>query len=137
MKQAPDTAEVGWLKHIFGKDAFWDWNLETDEIYLSPQLLSMLGYEPGEITPDRESWLKTVHPDDVEESTARLTEHIEGRTPFYQAENRLKDADGSWRWFLVRGAVVEHDAGGRARRVFGTHTDITERKSVEEALRAS
>ena len=45
--------------------------------------------------------------------------------------------DGSYKWILDRGKIVEWTADGRPRRVVGTHTDITDRVQAEESLRRS
>jgi PAS domain S-box-containing protein len=60
--------------------------------------------------------------------------HIEGDTDFYLSEWRLRTADGSWRWILARGKVIERDAQGRATRMVGAYTDITEHKRSEFGL---
>jgi C4-dicarboxylate-specific signal transduction histidine kinase len=59
--------------------------------------------------------------------------HLEGRTPTFEIEHRMLHRDGSARSFMVRGAIVEREAG-RPTRMTGTTTDITARKAAEEAL---
>ena len=63
--------------------------------------------------------------------------HLEGRTPLYEAEFRLRPRLGDWKWVLARGSVVERDKDGKPLRVAGTYLDITERKRAEDALRVS
>jgi len=47
----------------------------------------------------------------------------------------MRHRDGAWRWILGRGSAVSRDASGRALRVIGTHTDVTERRRVEDRSR--
>jgi len=118
-------------------DGFWDWNLETDEVFFSDTWSESLGYKPGELKPNVDSWKKLVHPEDMPKVMAALAPHLEGKTLFYQCENRLLTKAGYWRWNLDRGKVVKRDANGAPLRMVGSDTDITERKLAEEALKIS
>ncbi len=120
-----------------GQLGFWDWNIVTGHAYYGGSWEKMLGYAPGELEPHVRVWKRLIHPDDQGRITRILTDHLEGRTEYYAAEHRLRHKDGSWRWILTRGQVVERDAAGTALRAVGTHADITERKQAEERLRES
>jgi PAS domain S-box-containing protein len=111
----------------------WDWNLETNEIYVDPSLKAILGYEDHEIRNHLEDWGRSVHPDDGPSVVARADEYLRGRSPYYEVEHRMLHRDGSIRWFLARGSVVRQD--GRPVRIIGTDTDITERKKSELSLK--
>lgn len=97
----------------------------------------MLGYELAEIEPHIRSWEKLVHPDDLPQCQAAVQAHFFGKTPRYQCEHRLRTKSGEWRWILSRGKIAERDAQGRPLRIAGTHTDLTDRRQMEEALRVS
>lgn len=118
-------------------DGLWDWNLETGEVYFSERLVRMLGYEPGELAPHVNSWQQLVHPDDWAYVKEVLDAHLEGRCEHYETEHRLRAKDGRWVWILDRGRIVERNKQGLPRRMAGTHTDLKERKQMEEALRDS
>ena len=47
----------------------------------------------------------------------------------------MKHKDGHWVWVLDRGMVTERNKEGKPVRMTGTHLNISERKSAEEALR--
>ncbi|HWP48522.1 MAG TPA: EAL domain-containing protein [Candidatus Limnocylindrales bacterium] len=113
-------------------DGLWDWNLKTGEIYYSPRWKSMLGYEENEIKNSLEEWFSRVHPEDIENLKARIDLHLEGLTPF-ENEHRMKHKDGTYRWMLSRGLAVR-DAEGKAYRMAGSQTDITDRKVAEMQL---
>ena len=124
------------LATIAGKVGVWDWDLETNEIYIDPRLKAILGYKDHEIRNHLDDWGRFVHPDDVEQVMAKANAHLEGLTPHYEVVHRMIRKDDSVCWFLARGTAMR-DADGRPYRVVGTDTDITERKKAEEALRES
>ncbi len=116
-----------------GKTGVWDWNLETNEIYVDPHLKALLGYEDHEIRNHLDDWGKLVHPDDREQVKAKADAHFEGLTPHYEVVHRMLRKDGGECWFLARGTAMR-DARGRPYRVVGTDTDITGLKKAEQAL---
>ncbi|MCO5169585.1 MAG: PAS domain S-box protein [Planctomycetes bacterium] len=119
------------------RDGFWDWDVVTGETFFSGTWLSMLGYAPGELEPHVRSWERLLHPDDVVRALGAVAEHLAGRAPQIELEHRLRHKDGHDVWILGRGKVVARDAQGHALRACGTHTDLTERKLGEAALRRS
>jgi len=114
-----------------GQVGVWDWNVETNEIYLDPNLKAMLGYADHEIRNHLDDWGKLVHPDDAERVMGEANAHLEGLTPHYEVSHRMLHKDGGIRWFLARGTAMR-DVNGKPYRVVGTDTDITERKGAEE-----
>lgn len=118
------------------RDGIWDWNLETGQVYFSLHSYTSLGYEAGEFPRTNKGWQQLIHPDDMEAVEKTLQQALAELTPF-AIEFRLRAKNGDWRWLLSRGKVVELDKNGKAVRMAGFHTDITEHKGVEEALRAS
>ncbi len=114
-------------------DGLWDWDLRTDEVYFSARWKSMLGYREDEIGSRVREWLDRVHPDDKEALKAEIQSHIEGTSAHFEIEHRMLHKDGSFRWMLSRGMVVRNSEG-RAYRMAGSQTDITERKRAEERL---
>ena len=115
-------------------DGLWDWNLLTNRIFFSARWKAQLGLAEGEISDEPDQWFDRVHPDDRERLFGDLGLHLEGRTPHLETEHRVRHLDGSWRWMLVRGAAVREAGGGKAYRLAGSQTDISERKSAEEKL---
>ncbi len=118
-------------------EGVWDWNIETKEVFFSPQWYKSLGYSPDEIRPHLDSWKKLVHPDDMPEILHRLDAHFNGQTSSFEMENRLKTKSGAWRWNLDRGKIVKRDESGNPLRMVGTNADITVRKRTEIALKES
>ncbi|MFL5446607.1 MAG: EAL domain-containing protein [Myxococcales bacterium] len=114
-------------------DGLWDWDLVANRVYLSPRWKAMLGLGEGDIGGNPEGWLGRVHPDDHARLTADIAAHVEGRSAHLESEIRIRHADGTWRTMLVRGAAVR-DGSGKATRMAGSQTDITDRKRAEEKL---
>ncbi len=115
----------------------WDWNITTGEVSFNKQWAEMLGYDLGEIEPQLTSWKKLVHPDDFPHVWDVLNLHFENKTPLYESEHRLRTKDGTWKWIFDAGKVLERNPDGTPIRMTGVHLDITERKAMEDALRAS
>jgi PAS domain S-box-containing protein len=116
------------------RDAFFDWNISAGTVAASPRIYEMFGYAAGEIPLTFDAWKARTHPDDVKRVIAALEEHLEGRTPRFREEYRMRARSGKYVWILGRGTVVRRDASGKPLRMAGTFTDITERKLTEESL---
>ena len=121
---------------LMGADlGLWDWNIQTGEVRLNERWAAMLGYSLDEIEMGFEAWANMLHPDDLPQVQQVLANHLEGGTPYYEAEHRMLAKSGEWKWIFARGKVFTRDEAGNPIRAVGTHLDITERKKSEEALR--
>ena len=143
-------SEARWQFALEGSgDGVWDWNTQTNKVFFSRQWKAMLGYTesevgktiPGctesEVGKTLDEWDSCIHPDDRDHCYADLEKHFSGETPFYQNEHRVRCQDGSYKWILDRGKVIQWTADGQPLRVIGTHTDISDRKQAEGQLIAS
>lgn len=117
-------------------DGLFDWNAVTGEVFYSERWKQMLGYSDEEFPNSATAWEERIHPDDISRVQEAIRNHLQRRTPFYTMEYRLRHKDSSWRWILARAQAI-WDEDGTPVRMVGSHTDITERKRSEEALRAS
>ncbi|HEQ60735.1 MAG TPA: PAS domain S-box protein [Firmicutes bacterium] len=114
----------------------WDWNLQTGECYVAPNLKALLGYADREIPNTLEAWLKLFHPDDLQRGRALGAAPLaEPKGTTCEFEHRKIHKDGSVLWFLGRGYAT-HDAAGKVIRVTGTDTDITQLKRAERLSQA-
>jgi len=118
-----------------GAIGLWMLNTRTDEAFFSDQWTAMLGYGADEVLPCGETWRQLLHPDDREATFAAFEAHVAGQSAAYNVEFRLRHKDGSWRWVMASGRVIDRDAQGRAIRVAGIHKEITDRKQVEDMLK--
>jgi diguanylate cyclase (GGDEF)-like protein/PAS domain S-box-containing protein len=108
-------------------DGLWDWNLAANNVYYSSRWKSMLGFQEHEIGESPEEWLGRIHDADRDRVAEEITAHQKRSTPHFESEHRMLHRDGTFRWVLSRGLAV-HDATGKALRMAGSLTDITEAK---------
>jgi PAS domain S-box-containing protein len=109
----------------------WDLDVANQRVHYSPQWKAMLGYADVDEPDSTQTWRSRVHPDDLQPMLSALNGHLEGAEPSYEKEFRLRTIDGSYRWVLSRGRVVERDEAGQALRAIGTLTDLTTRRHAE------
>jgi PAS domain S-box-containing protein len=114
------------------KDGLWDWDIRTDQVYYAPQYMALLGFDQGEYPGVADSFRTKLHPEDRDRVFAAFTAHLKERRPFDE-EFRHYCKDGSIRHFRARGQAI-WDGRGRATRMAGSITDITERKEFEHKL---
>jgi len=114
----------------------WEYDFETDRAFFSDRWKEMLGFRSGELTASREEFWSRLHPDDRDRALAAMRAHVEHVVPYYSAEVRVRCKDGSYLWVMSRGQAL-FDDDGRPRRIVGAHTDISEQKEAEQALRES
>jgi diguanylate cyclase (GGDEF)-like protein/PAS domain S-box-containing protein len=114
-------------------DGLWDWDLKNNEVHYSQRWKSMVGAVESEVGTSPEEWLGRVHSEDVVNLRAQLADHLEGRVPHFECEYRIRHSSGGYRWVLTRGIAVR-DSDGRATRIAGSQSDITERKRAERQL---
>jgi PAS domain S-box-containing protein len=112
----------------------WDWNLNTNQVYFDWRWKKMLGYEQQEIGNIFPPFPELVHPEDLATVTSALQTHLEGRSPVYEVEFRMRCQNHEWKWIQCRGQIFERDESGIPLRMTGTHKDITERKNLETEL---
>ncbi len=128
--------EARWQFALEGSgDGVWDYDIAKREVFFSDGWKSMLGYTRDEIGSGPDEWVELIHPDDVAACRHDLMEHIEGKVPYYENVHRLRCKDGSYKWILDRGKVIEWAAPGQPARIIGTHSDISHVKQTELELR--
>jgi PAS domain S-box-containing protein len=132
-------SEARWKFALEGSgDGVWDADLLTGRTQYSARWKAMLGYREEDIGHSPEEWSGRLHPDD-REPVLRLNQAcLDGEREGFEAEFRMRNRAGGWTWILDRGKVVARAPDGRALRMIGTHTDISERKrrEVRDAARA-
>ncbi|HEY4789348.1 MAG TPA: PAS domain S-box protein, partial [Bacteroidales bacterium] len=116
-------------------DGIWDWDIESDYVYYSPRWKQMIGYENHELENTLDTWIRTIHPDDLATARQLLKEHFEENKP-YDFIARFFHKNGSLRWIQVKGFALR-DENGKPFRMIGNHTDITDKKLAEDELRES
>ena len=110
----------------------WDWNLETNEVYLSPQWKAMLGYKDSELSNSYESFEKNICPDDYEKAMEQIQEHFEHKRAQLDIMIRMYHKDGSMLWIHNKGRAL-FDHNGKPYRMLGFNHDNT--KEYEQTKR--
>jgi PAS domain S-box-containing protein len=113
----------------------WEWNLQTNQVKYNDRWAEMIGFLPEELDLNRVStWRERTHPADIEKSNKILRDHINGKTPFYECELRMRHKAGHWIWIRDKGKIISYTTNGKPEWMFGTHSDITEAKRTEKEL---
>jgi PAS domain S-box-containing protein len=129
-------SEERWQFALEGSgDGVWDWNLPTNQVSYSKRYKEMLGFAEDEFGNALEEWTGRLHPDDVECLISEQQKHFRGETPIVIVEYRMRCKDGSYKWILDRGKIMEYAENGTPVRMVGTHTDITDRKQADEEIK--
>jgi PAS domain S-box-containing protein len=121
LENALDGAEIG----------VWDWNVVTDEVFVSPQLTAQLG--STETWTSLSDWVDNLHPDDQGEAEKVIADYLSGELPEYENTFRLRHVDGSYRSILSRGQLLR-DGNGEPLRMVGVHIDVTQQAEQEKLL---
>lgn len=114
-------------------DGIWDYSLETGEIYFSPRWKEMLGFNEQEFEDSFTAWQKQIHPHDLGNILLAWTDCMNQVADSFQIEYRMQSKNDAWIWIECRGLALL-DGNNRPVRLTGSHTDITARKNVEQAL---
>ncbi len=115
-------------------DGVWDWNIKTNEVQFSKNWIQMLGYNPGELRNNFDTFLDLMQPDDRVRAKNKLDKYLSGKIPVYAIELKMRCKDGSYKWILSRGKVMKKGGDEKPLRMIGIHNDITKRKQVERDL---
>lgn len=119
-----------------GDIGLWDLDLRTGRATYNAQWWSMFGYVVGEIEAVDGLWQSMVHPEDYDAARTGLARHVNGETPMYEGEVRVRHKDGRWLWIQNRAKVVERGLDGAALRIVGVNLNISELKQKQLLLDA-
>jgi PAS domain S-box-containing protein len=118
---------------VGSSSGLWEWQIDTNEVWLSPRFKELLGYNDDEFSSSCESWEAALHPDDRQRTLAALKSHI-NQEGAYDVDYRLLTKAGTYRWFAARGVAIL-DRDGKPDLVSGSIQDIHDRKEAEANLR--
>lgn len=116
------------------RHGMWDWDVVTGQAILDENWHTILGYQPGELSPTVQAWEQLIHPDDREHVLAVLQQHLNSPESHYDVDYRSRHKYGEWIWINSRGRVCQRDAAGTPLRMMGTIQDVSERKLAEILL---
>jgi diguanylate cyclase (GGDEF)-like protein len=113
---------------------WFDLNPQSGEMVASARYARSLGMVLEDAKHGFQNWLGAIHPDDraTAQSAFKGAPQHGGAA---ESEYRVRAPNGAWQWIRSIGRVVDRDAHGHALRIIGIHSDITERKQVDEQIR--
>jgi len=115
-------------------DVLWDWDLTSNILYLSPRWKELLGKSSdSEFRGDPHEWMRFINEDDAESFKVEIAAHMQGISSKLEHEHRLMRPDGRIVWVRCRGLAVRNQEG-KATRIAGSMTDISEHKRIEHRL---
>lgn len=114
--------------------AYFDWNIPEDRMTICTYLSEILAFETTSTTQYFDAWYDLNHPEDKIHIDLMLESIKNKETLYVVTESRTLCRDGQWRWFAMRGKVIELDNNGNPLRVAGICTDITKLKETEVNL---
>ncbi len=112
----------------------WDLNIQTGEATFDERFASLLSERLEDMTQSFEAHSTRIHPEDKEFVRSSMQRHLDGLTPIYTAEYRLRQKNGDWLWIQSRGKLMQRDESGRPLRMLGTIADLSSLKKIEEQL---
>jgi PAS domain S-box-containing protein len=115
-------------------DNVWEHDFSTGKTYFSDTKSHLLGYDGVEFTSNENLWSERIFKDDKLLLAQNDAKYKNGEIDHHILEYRVVHKDGSIRWVMDRGMVIELTKEGKPLKIIGTHTDITERKLAEELL---
>ncbi len=103
----------------------------------SPEYLLIHGLPPEAANESHEDWVRRIHPEDREATEKKFRDAVAGKVREYTVQYRIiRPSDGETRWISVK-STIERDENGRAIRLVGAHSDVTEQVVADLALRQS
>jgi signal transduction histidine kinase len=116
-----------------GRVGVFDWNGETGEFYVTPELEEMHHVQAGTLRGLDDLWQRGAMEGEQRQTRRRFEDWFNSSRAEESWEYRIPLNTGPATWVQVR-AKVYRDARGRPSRVIGTEVDITTRKEMEESL---
>lgn len=128
-------SEERWQFALEGNgDGVWDWNPQTKTIFFSRQWKETLGYAEHELENSWHEWETRIHPEDTAMVWGKIQKHLDGLTPYFSAEYRIRRKDGTYIWVLDRGKIMTRDKDGHPTRMIGSSANVTDRKRAESRV---
>lgn len=118
------------------RDGLWDWDLESNFVYFSERWKTLLGLDTGEVGNSLDEWFARVCREDLPALQEAIAAQLSGESDYFEQEYRIRDRQGEYRWVCTRGAC-ERAPDGRAYRMAGSLSDVTDRKLAEHELRVA
>ncbi|HET9589854.1 MAG TPA: diguanylate cyclase [Anaerolineales bacterium] len=115
------------------KDAVWDWDMQTDQVWWGEGLQKIFHYSPEMTQTNAAWWFDHIHQEDQAKVQRTIDQALEHGMEFWSKEYRFQRKDGTYADIMDRG-YIPRDEVGKAYRMIGAMMDISERKYMESTL---
>jgi PAS domain S-box-containing protein len=115
----------------------FDFDAETGSIKANDRWFEMLGFEPNHDTSNESFFASLIHPDDGKKIYDQIQKIENGAKNNIDETVRVKTKDGNYKTILDRAKIVEFDSNGKAKRIIGTHLDISQKTKLQEEIQKS
>lgn len=115
-------------------NSIWEWDLILGDFFASDKIFEIIGYKPKKKFDLNIFLEKFVHKEDRAIVIKDLRNHINNKTLIFKSEFKIKTSDGTYIWVCSRGKALR-DSEGKAVKLSGYITDITDRKKSEEKIK--
>lgn len=115
-------------------DVVWDWQIDTDILWWNDRAEGVFGYEGGDVYPGMQRWRAAIHPGDLERFDASLGAALATDASTWLCEYRFKCRSGNYATVIDKGYIAR-DKTGKAVRMVGSVSDITETRRLERGMR--
>ena len=116
------------------KNGIWDYNIKTAKVFFSKESLDIIQFTKEDGIDTNADWDARVHPEDLEGYKENIELHMQNKISYFENTKRMLAKDGSYKWVLSRGKIIERDFEGNPVRIIGTHTDVSLDKEKEREL---
>lgn len=134
MQKSENMAELALNSGNLG---YWNWDIDTEKIYVDERWFSILGYTQQGRVISFADFFAMIMPQDRQQLANRVQSYLEGREPAYTHHFRMQTSDGGWRWIYAQGQVTIRDGKGRPLGMHGIHQDIQEIQDRQKQLEES
>ncbi len=132
LRQLEDNQKKLSAAQKIAKIGYWQLNLSNNNIFWSEEVYIIWGVSKDSFIPTYESYVATIHPDDIQEFKVKEAALVEN-SELFDFQHRIVRPDGTTRWVHEKGQGIK-DESGNLILLEGTVQDITEQKLSAQAL---
>jgi len=115
-------------------EGIYDWDIKSGKVFYSNNFVQMLGYDQNEFGVGLDAFETRIYAEDQLLVKDAVTKYLDNQLSEYSVEFRMLHKDGHTVWLNSRANAIR-DNDGQAKRIIGTHRDISDQKSIEENLK--
>jgi PAS domain S-box-containing protein len=114
---------------------WWEWNVPENLVKVSPLKVTNIGYDPDDFAgAGYQAYTSLLHEEDFERAMDAMRDLLEGRTPIYQVDYRIRAADGTYHWYMDRGVAIQRLPDGSPAVVRGVVLDLGDHLDSEASF---